>query len=70
VRKRYDTARTPYQRLLVSGVLDEGPESACACSILVSIRSSYAPRSRRLWRGYGGWPSAARRQTGQKVACG
>lgn len=71
VRKRYDTARTPYQRLLASGVLDEQSAQRLRCQYLglnpIKLRAEIDAALERLWQ-------LAERETApqlrRSVACG
>lgn len=71
VRKRYDTARTPYQRLLASGALDEPGQERLRQLYLglnpLRLRAEIEAALERLWRLAERGPAAKLAQT---VACG
>ena len=71
VRKRYDTARTPYRRLLDAGVLNEGGQERLRQLYLslnpVNLRAEIDAALERLWRVAERGPASKVAQTG---ACG
>jgi len=71
VRKRYDTARTPYQRLLATGVLDEGGRERLHRLYLslnpVKLRAEIDAALERLWRLAERGPAP---KASKSVACG
>jgi hypothetical protein len=71
VRKRYDTARTPYQRLVASGVLSQEEQARLHRLYLglnpVALRAEIEAALERLWRLAEHGPAA---KMAQAVVCG
>jgi hypothetical protein len=56
VVRKWDQAKTPYERLVASAVLSESrTRRACSSSMSTPIRSSCAKRSIANWRRCGRW---------------
>ena len=55
VHKVYDTAKTPYQRLLEAEVLAEAKRQELAVTYQRLIRYYYLSRSTETWNVYGDW---------------